>query len=825
MMNSMMKAGLKAGLGLVAASAFWVAPLSAQEAYRLPPQDIIDIVDAAPSPWTSLSPARDTLLLMHREALPPVAELARPMERLAGLRLDATLNGRHGPRSIVGLSLMDLESGEERQVNLPSDAGIAYTSWSPDGSQIAFVMTRNDELSLWVVDVERARARELIDSGINAVFSPIDWMPDGEHILVTLVDPDRGAMPERPRVPVGPVTQEASGYEAPVRTYQDLLADETDAELFAWLATSQLAVVNTNGRTRVREIGEPGLYYSADPAPGGDYILLGEMEQPFSYQVPWSSFPDRVFVIDLDGDEVETIARQPLADNVPIGGVITGRRSVGWQDSAAARLTWTEALDGGDPRVETDQRDSVWALDAPFDGEPVEILRTEDRYYGTQFTSEGQLGFAVEYDRDTRVIRRWLVDFADPSVAPRLVEERNNQDSYANPGSPLTVRNEFGESVIGVQDGYIYMAGEGATPDGDRPFLNRVSFDTFETTEVWRNSGENFEEVIGLTSDDASSFLTSWEDPVTPPNVRWHRAGQDTVQITQFENPHPQLNEISRQLITYERADGVPLSATLYLPADYEDGDTLPVLVWGYPLEYNDASTAGQVSGSPYEFTRVGGTSPRFMVTQGYALLENATMPIVGDDPLTVNDTFIDQLVLSAEAARDITVEMGFGDGERLAIAGHSYGAFMTAHLLAASDIFRAGIARSGAYNRTLTPFGFQSERRTFWAAPETYFELSPFMHADQINEPMLMIHGQMDNNSGTFPMQSERMYAAVKGNAGTARLVMLPYESHGYRGRESVLHVLAESIDWLNTWVMPEVDPMGGGETAETAGDGDGVE
>tara|TARA_R110000868_G_scaffold220935_1_gene472412 strand:- start:2058 stop:4517 length:2460 start_codon:yes stop_codon:yes gene_type:complete len=785
----------------------------AQEPYRLPPQEIVDIVDAQPTPWTSLSPARDTLLLMHREALPPVAELARPMERLAGLRLDATLNGRHGPRSVVGLSLVDLESGEERAVDLPGDVGISNTSWSPDGSQIAFVMTRNDALSLWVVDVRQARARQLVGSGINAIFSPFEWMPDGERLLVSLVDPDRGPMPERPRVPSGPVTQEASGYEAPVRTYQDLLRDEHDAALFAWLSASQLALVNTTGRTRIREVGEPGLYFSADPAPGGDYILIGEMEQPFSYQVPWYSFPDRVFVVDTDGDEVATIARQPLADNVPIGGVVTGRRSVNWQASHAARLIWAEALDGGDPRVETDQRDSAWALAAPFDGEPVEILRTEDRYYGTQFTTQAQLGFAMEYDRDTRVIRRWLVDFADPSVEPRLAEERNYQDGYANPGNALSVRNEFGRSVVGVHDGYMYMAGEGATPEGDRPFLNRVDFETFETTEIWRNSGENFEEIIGLTAPDAASFLTSWEDPVTPPNVRWHRAGQDAVQITQFANPHPQLNEISRELITYEREDGVPLSATLYLPAGYEEGDTLPVLVWGYPLEYNDASTAGQVSGSPYQFTRVAGTSPRFLVTQGYALLENATMPIVGDDPETVNDTFIHQLVLSAEAARDVTVEMGFGDGERLAIAGHSYGAFMTAHLLAASDVFRAGIARSGAYNRTLTPFGFQSERRTFWAAPETYFELSPFMHADQINEPMLMIHGQMDNNSGTFPMQSERMFAAVKGNAGTARLVMLPYESHGYRGRESILHVLAESIDWLDRWVKPEVDPMGEGE------------
>lgn len=799
--------------GLVIAAAS-TGTLQAQEPYRLPPQEIVDIVDAPPSPFTSLSPARDTLLLMHREALPPVAELARPMERLAGMRLDAATNGPHGPRSVVGLSLIDLESGAERTVDLPADAGLSSIVWSPDGSKIAFVMTLGDTLSLWTVDVASARARRIVDQGINAVFSPVEWMSDGETLLVRLVDEDRGPQPQRPAVPAGPVIQEASGYEAPVRTYQDLLNDQADAALFAWLATSQLATVRADGR-RLRRIGEPGLYSQADAAPGGEYILLTELQRPFSFQVPWYRFPQRTFVVDLEGREIAEIVQQPLADDVPIGGVVDGRRDVEWQDSHPARLIWAEALDGGDPRVETDERDSVWALAAPFDGKPLQILRTEDRYYGTQFTEAGETGFATEYDRDTRVIRRWLVDFADPSVEPRLAEERNNQDSYADPGSPLTVRNGYGRSVVGVHEGYMYFAGDGATPEGDRPFLNRVAFDTFETEEVWRNSGEEYEEVIGLVSPDGASFLTSWENPETPPNVRWHRAGEEIAQVTDFPNPHPQLNAISRELITFERADGVPLSATLYLPAGYQEGDTLPVVVWAYPREYNDAATAGQVRGSPYEFTRISGTSPRFLVTQGYALLENATMPIVGEDPETVNDTFIAQLVQSAEAARDVTVEMGFGDGERLAIAGHSYGAFMTANLLAHSDIFRAGIARSGAYNRTLTPFGFQAERRTFWEASDIYFELSPFMQADQINEPMLMIHGEMDNNSGTFPMQSERMFAAVKGNAGTVRLVMLPYESHGYRGRESVLHVLAESFDWLDRWVMPEEDPMGGDEAS----------
>ena len=800
-MKSTLTAGL-AGALVLSAGAF----AQDGEVYRLPSQDIVDIVDAPDAPWTTLSPDRRHLLLLHREALPPVADLARPMERLAGLRLDAATNGRHGPRTVTGLSVIDLETGEERDFDTPEDGGLSDFTWSPDGAKAAFLVTEGDAIALWVADMESGRARELIGEGVNDVYGTIDWTPDGERLIVTLNDPDRGPMPVRPRMPAGPVIQSASGYEAPVRTYQDLLTNSDDAALFAWLARTQLVSIEVDARRpRPRPIGEPGLYFNVDPAPGGDYLLVEELEQPFSYDVPWSDFAQVAEVWTIEGEPVTELGRQDTADDTPIGGVVDGRRNFGWQASHPARIVWAEALDGGDPRVETDERDSVWALAAPFDGDPAEIARFEDRYYGTTYTSAGEAGIAVEYDRDTRVLRRWVIDFANPDAEPRLAEERNLQDSYADPGAPLTVRNQYGQSVAAVIGGHMYNTGQGATPEGDRPFLSRVSFDTFESEILWRNSGENYEEVIGLLEDDASRFLTSYEDPTTPPNVRLH-AGEQVSWITQFPNPHPQLEDITKELITYERADGVPLSATVYLPAGYDaerDGP-LPLVVWAYPLEYNDAATAGQVRGSPYRFSRVAGTSPRFFVTQGYALMENATMPIVGDDPETVNDTFIEQLVLSAEAAIEESVARGFGDGERAAVAGHSYGAFMTAHLLAQSDLFRAGIARSGAYNRTLTPFGFQSERRPFWEAPEVYYELSPFMAADQIDEPMLMIHGQMDNNSGTFPMQSERMFAAVKGNAGTARLVMLPYESHGYRARESVLHVLAESIDWLDTYVKP---------------------
>jgi len=276
---------------------------------------------------------------------------------------------------------------------------------------------------------------------------------------------------------------------------------------------------------------------------------------------------------------------------------------------------------------------------------------------------------------------------------------------------------------------------------------------------------------------------------------------QNAQKITNFSDPASQLRGIKKQLVKYKRADGVDLSFTLYTPPNYKEGTRLPTLVWAYPLEFTDASVAGQVSGSTNRFTSIGGISHLFFLLNGYAVLDNATMPVVGD-PETVNDTFIKQINDSAKAAIDKAVKMGVTDPERVGVGGHSYGAFMTANLLAHSDLFRAGIARSGAYNRTLTPFGFQGERRNFWEATELYTKISPFFYANKINEPILLIHGEADNNTGTFPIQSERLFAALQGTGGTARLVMLPHESHGYAGRESVEHTLYEMISWFDKYV-----------------------
>ena len=808
-MRYLLTTALSLGLGLVMAAPI-AAPAMAQETegYRLPPADVADIVTRAPSPAVSVSPDGDTLLLLERESLPPVADLARPMEKLAGLRLDASINDRYGTRAFVGMSLRDVSGVNERIVALPDNADISDTSWSPDGRYVAFTNTYADGMALMVLDTESGIASMVLESGINPIFQNPRWLPDGR--LLALVTPDaRGPMPQRSLTPAGPAIQDASGgEEAQTRTYQDMLQDPHDEAMFAWLGTSQpVAFSLDSGEHEV--LGEPRLYTYAAASPNGEYMLMEWLEQPFSYEVPYSRFPLTSVVTDASGNPITTIAQQPLADNLPVQGVITGRRRIIWHPTEPALLLWAEAQDGGDPRVETDVRDAMFGLAAPFDGEPMEIARFEDRFSGFVGIENSDDVIAYDYDRDTREIRLSHVDVTGDD-APRVLNIRNAADAYADPGSPVRIFTDAGFSVARNDDGVLLLNGSGATPDGLRPFLRRFDLATLETEELWRNSGENLESVVDVLDDSGSSFITYYQSPTDPGNFRLH-AGEQVTALTEFPDPHPELTGISRELVTYTRADGTELTATLYLPPDYVEGTQLPLVVWAYPREFTNASTASQNRDSPYRFTRIGSYSHRFFLTQGYAVLDNASMPVIGEDPETVNDTFIEQIVSSAQAAVDFAVERGVSDGYRVGVGGHSYGAFMTAHLLAQSDIFRAGIARSGAYNRTLTPFGFQAERRIFWDAPETYYELSPFMAADQINEPMLLIHGDNDNNSGTFPQQSERMFAAIRGTGGTARLVMLPHESHGYRGRESVLHTLAEMIDWFDEHVKNAPPPTEG--------------
>lgn len=786
-----------------------------QEGYRKPPAAVMQVLDAPPPPAVSLSPTRDRLLLVQGVRYPPIADLAAPMLRLAGLRINPRTNGPHGATRYVGLKLKSIADGREQAVQVPSDAHLSFPAWSPDGKRFALTNTGAAGIEPWVGDPATGVLTRVPGVQLNAAYGDeLQWMPDSRTLLVQQVLPGRGEPPAAPRVPSGPVVQESSGRTAPVRTFQDLLQNPHDEALFDYYATSQLALVDV-ASGRVTAVGQPGIFAGVEPSPDGQHLLVVRNQRPYSYLLPASGFPKEVEVWDRSGKVEHRVASLPLQEGVPIGGVPTGPRGVDWRPTEPATLVWVEALDEGNPKKKVPHRDRVLMLRAPFRGEPAQVARVEHRYAGLTWGEKDGLALLTEFDRDRLWTRTYALNVDRPGQAPRLIWDMSVDERYGDPGNPVMRRLPNGKAVMWQHGDSLFLTGPGASPQGDRPFLDRFDLTTLKSERLFQSDARSYETVAALVADDGSRFITRHESPADPPNyfLRTLPGGAKQA-LTNFPDPAPQLRGIKRQLVTYKRSDGVPLSFTLYLPADHQPGQRLPTLVWAYPQEFASADTAGQVSGSPNRFTTLGGISHLFLLTQGYAVLDNASLPVVGD-PETVNNTYVEQIVAGAKAAIDEAVEMGVTDRNRVAVGGHSYGAFMTANLLAHSDLFHAGIARSGAYNRTLTPFGFQSERRTLWEAPELYVKVSPFMVAHKINEPLLLIHGQADDNPGTFPIQSERFYQAIKGNGGTARLVLLPFESHGYEARESVEHTLYEMIAWLDRHVKSRpagTPPAGGG-------------
>jgi dipeptidyl aminopeptidase/acylaminoacyl peptidase len=721
------------------------------------------------------------------------------MLRLAGLRINPATNGPHRASYYVGLELKKLADGSSVRVALPPGARIGIPEWRPDGKAFLFLNTVANGIELWRGDPVTGKLRRMEGIRINAAYGDAArWMPDNRTILAQTVPAARAKPPEKPAVPEGPTVQESFGKGAAVRTYEDMLQNEHDEDLFDYYATSQLVLVDSiTGRT-VR-CGRPGIFARATPSPDGKLLLVELTHRPFSYLYPVQFFPRDVEVWDTAGKMVKKLASLPLADSVPPEGVPVGPRRHAWHPVEPATVEWWEALDEGNPRNKAPFRDRIMFLARPFTGQPVEFTKTQHRAVGVNWLERDSAALVTEYERERRWVHTRLVD---RKGAAREVWSRDTRDSYGDPGDPVSRTLPTGHRAV-LQDGaYIYLTGQGASAEGDRPFLDRLSLTTLKPERLFRSEADCYESVTALVDAAAGRILTWHQSPTEPPNLRLRTAGKpDFRALTAFKDSAPQLRKIAKRLVTYKRPDGVQLSFTLYLPPDYKEGTRLPTVVWAYPREYSDPSTAGQIVGSTQRFTSILGTSHLFYLLAGYAVLDNATMPVVGD-PQTMNDTYIEQIVESARAAIDKAVELGVTDRDRVGVGGHSYGAFMTANLLAHCRLFRAGVARSGAYNRTLTPFGFQSERRTLWEAPQIYAKLSPFFFANAIKDPLLLIHGEADDNQGTFPIQSERMYHAVRGNAGNVRLVMLPFESHGYQGRESVEHTLYEMIGWFDRFV-----------------------
>jgi dipeptidyl aminopeptidase/acylaminoacyl peptidase len=798
--------------------------------YQLPPEVMVKLVDAAPTPLLSISPAHGSgprmVLIEQSSSLPTIADLAEPEFRLAGLRFNPRANAQSRTRYFTSIKLQQVpvnggKTAETAVSGLPAHPRILYTQWSPDSRHIAFANQEQTGLSLWILDVARAHAAPIPGIHVNGVLSaavytffgasessPIKWLNDSSLALLA-VPTDRGPVPVKSEVPTGPVVEENDGKATPAPTYEDLLKNPTDEAIFAYYATSQLEELKLGGGA-AKKLGKPGVFASIDGSPDGKYIFAEELHKPFSYHQTYERFPTRREVFTVATGEAKVLNDAPLIDNLPIDrdAVEPGPREYGWRDDAPATIAWVQAADGGDAKKESAIRDRLYTLDAPFTGEGKVVAELPIRYRGVTWGSE-HLAIVTEGRWKDR---KSILAALDPATGKlTTLYEGSTQDRYHNPGRPLTVANASGHQVLQTTpDGQgIYFTGQGASPKGDMPFVAVMPVaENAKETKLWQSQAPFYELPLAVLETGGSVEILARRESIeqspnyfltaTTPGAQW-------TQVTNFPNPYAGLPMPSHQLLHYKRADGVDLTADLYLPAGYDKSKgPLPTLMEAYPAEFKSRAAASQVTGSPYEFTRISALSPMFFTTTGYAVLANAAIPIIGEGKAEPNDTYTEQLVDGAKAAIDAGVATGAVDRGRVAVMGHSYGAFMTANLLAHSDLFRAGIARSGAYNRTLTPFGFQNEERTYWQAPDVYNKMSPFMYADKIKTPILLFHGEADNNTGTFPIQSERFYAALKGEGATVRFVLLPLESHGYAGRESVLHMLWEMENWMDKYVKP---------------------
>ncbi len=792
-----------------------------QAQYMQPPEPLLGVMRAPLIPSPQPDPTGTTLLLVQQAQYPGVERVAEPYLALAGVRIEPRAHTRHDMSSgygirtcLEGFTLLDIATRKQTPVALPEGACPGGASWAPDGSRIAFSNTTDTTVELWVADARSGVAKRIEGIRLNTILgSSFQWMSDGERLLVKEVPGDLGPAPIKALVPPGPDIKDATESSGESSTYEarDTLSSPEDEALFTYYASAALVAVDVSSG-KLSRVGEAGVIGDVSVAPDGRHVLIETLQRPYSYVTTWERFARDVSVLDLSSGTSHRIAQLPAAESVPVRGVPTGPRGHAWRANEPATLLFSEALDGGDWRNEVAERDRVMMWRAPFKRAPVEIARTAQRYAGLSWFAKGSRALLTQFNANTRWLTVTLVDVDVPRQAGRVLWDRSLDERYANPGSPMFRSLSNGWSVLREENGNLFLSGPGSSPAGDRPFLDRYSLADGSTERLFRSAPDAFERVFGFAGD-TSKLLTWHESLIDPPNAFLRTLGEpiadaqageaervsSRTKITDFADPAPLVRQVKKRLVTYQRKDGVSLSFTLYTPPGYVEGTRVPAILYAYPMDFADPSKAGQVSGSEQSFTRL--ANYRLLLLAGYAIIDNAAFPIVGD-PRTAYDSYLEQLIANAEAAVEKAVALGVVDPDRIGVTGHSHGALMTANLLAHTDLFRAGVASSGGFNKTLTPFGFQNERRSFWAAPKAYDQSSAFFHADKIDEPILIVHGSDDANPGTEPTQSPRLFQAVRGNGGTARLVMLPFEPHWYTARESNEHFVAEMLAWFDRYV-----------------------
>ncbi len=786
--------------------------VTAQEniTYQTPPKEILALADYERAPTVSMDNKKQNMLLMYRSTYKTLDDLNQDEMRLGGLRINPVTNISSTVTYINNIKVGRIKSGQQLQVSgLPNKPRIANLSWAPDEKSIAFTHTSQNGVELWVLDMESAKATRLTGPTLNAnMGNPITWYRNSRQILARMLPASRPALIDGKKdLPTGPIVSTADGSVSQNRTYQDLLKNKADEANFEALITSELHSISLDGKSSMYK---PAAMYAGESfSPDGNYLMVTTINKPFSYIVPLSRFPQTAVVYDLSGREVSTVNEVPLTEVMPKGfmAVRKGKRSLSWRDDKPATLFFVEALDGGDPQNKVEFRDELFLWDAPFSAPPRSFFKTGQRFAGTIWGHD-KLAVVSEQWYDTRNVKTFLVD---PSGLQRgrLIEDRNSQDAYSDPGNFERVKNQYGRYVLAMDGDNAILIGDGFTAKGQFPFIDALNVKTLKKERLYQSSyTDKKEDILSVEDIRGGQALVMIQSKTDFPNYyfRNFRKKNSLTPITRFANPFESMKNVHKEVIRYKRADGVDLTGTLYLPAGYDKArkDKLPLLIWAYPTEYKDKNSAGQNTQNPNDFTFPYYGSFVYWAARGYAVLDDAAFPIIGEGTTEPNDSFVQQLVDNARAAIDAVDQMGYIDRKRVGVGGHSYGAFMTANLLTHSDLFACGIARSGAYNRTLTPFGFQSEQRNYWESPEVYNTMSPFMNAHKMKTPMLLVHGEADNNPGTFTLQTERYFQALKGLGAPARMVILPKESHGYAARENIFHLLWEQDQFLEKHLKP---------------------
>ncbi|WP_313501849.1 alpha/beta hydrolase family protein [Kaistella carnis] len=779
--------------------------VNAQEniTYQKPSPEILQLADFERAPSVSMNSKRDWMIFSYRSTYKTLDDLNQEEMKLAGLRVNPVTNISSTITHVNNLKTRKLTDKNEAQVKgLPNNPKIAYLSFSPDEKKLAFTNTTSNAVELWILDLATNTAKKISNQPLNAnLGSPFVWMSDSENLLVKVIPANRKELiDEKKNLPTGPIVSNSDGKVSQNRTYQDLLKNPQDEANFETLAKSELVKISTSGTAQKFKDAE--LYTSVNFSPDGNYLMLTTIQKPYSYIVPLNRFPMTSTVYDKEGNLVKTVNETPLNEIMPKGfsSVRAGKRDMSWRDDQPATLVYAEALDGGDQAKQVEYRDELFLWEAPFNAEPQSFFKTKQRFSNIEW-SNSNVAIITDSWYDTRNSKSYLVNLKDNSS--KIIDDRNYQDVYSDPGNFVETKNKFGRTVINIDNNKAHLIGDGFTKDGQFPFIDELDLNGLGKKRIYKSNLKNSKESIVDILDAKSGKVVVVEQSSSQyPNyfVRNIKNGKATA-VTNFENPFESIKNVYKEVIKYKRNDGVELTGTLYLPANYDrknHKEKLPLLIWAYPREYVNKDTAGQNTQNPNDFTFPSYGSFIYWVTKGYAVLDDASFPIIGEGDAQPNDTFVTQLVANGKAAIDAVDKLGYIDRTKVAVGGHSYGAFMTANLLTYSKDYACGIARSGAYNRTLTPFGFQSEQRNYWDVPEIYNTMSPFMQADKMKTPMLLIHGEADNNPGTFTLQTERYFQALKNLGAPVRMVLLPKEAHGYAAKENILHTLWEQDQFL---------------------------